>query len=272
MEKRKRFLGELPHNSELFLTYDISTPEGGETKSAERNRAIDINAFTLNYVHYRESQLAPLKLAQLSPSKRNSRSSECVFMKKKPKEVSLPPLKFTEEVINSRGDPCLSSYFSMDMKKLYKLKDLTISKQRKRKDSSKANGKRSLPQKHTLCMPCGYEPTGFPSKSKYLWKKELEENNFLEDQAGKASHLWEKHVLGLISRQTAQWIANQCSKGEQRSRLISFLDEKYKIEDVERDGAATVYKILSINDDAVSPPVRKGEKTVVGSETIHRDT
>ena len=48
-------------------------------------------------------------------------------------------------------------------------------------------------------------------------------------------------------------------------------DRKYRIEDVEKDGAATVYKILSINDDAVSP-IRKDKQTITGSQKLHTDT
>lgn len=247
-----------------FLGYDISTPE--MSKATKRNRAIDINEFVRSYVHIRESQLPPLKPSmQRSLVKRDNRSLNYLLTEKKPKEISLPPLEFTEQVISKRGDPCLSSYFSTDMKKLYKLKGLSISKQRK-KDRSEA--KRVSPKKHRLCMPSetSKDELNFPSKSKYSWRKEPEETN-IDRQAGKSSHLWEKYVLGLISKQTAQWIANQCSTGEQRGRLISFLDEKYEIEDVEKDGTATVYKILSINDDAVSPP-RRDKQTMAESENI----
>ena len=260
LERRKKHLDE----ERSFLGYDISTPE--MSKATKRNRAIDISEFVRSYVHIRESQLPLLKPPmQCSLVKRDNGSLNYLLTKKKPKEISLPPLEFTEEVISNRGDPCLSSYFSTDMKKLYKLKGLSISKQRK-KDRSEA--KRVSPKEHRLCLPSktSKDELNFPSKSKYSWRKELEETN-IDRQAGKSSHLWEKYVLGLISKQTAQWIANQCSTGEQRGRLISFLDEKYEIEDVEKDGTATVYKILSINDDAVSPP-RRDKQTMAESENI----
>ena len=254
MERRKSYFGEQQHNPELFPNYEISTPEDSE--AAKRNRAVDINEFVRSYVHNRQSQLPPLRPPLRCLVKRSNILRDCFHAKKKSKEISLPPLKFTEEVIISRGDPCLSSYFTTDMKKLYTLKDLSISKQRQKKEKSKRNVKPILPQKHKLCMPGeASKEKGFPLKSKCFWRKELEEMNF-EDQAEKSTHLWEKYVLGFISKQTAQWIANQCSTGDQRSRLISFLDEKYKIEDAEKDGSATVYKILSLNDDCVSPPTR----------------
>ena len=257
LERGKEYLNE----KRLFLGCDISTPE--MSKATKRNRAIDINEFVRSYVHIRESQLPPLKPPTQRPlAKRDNGSLDNLLTKKKPKEISLPSLEFTEEVISSRGDPCLSSYFSTDMKKLYKLKGLSISKQRKK---DKSDAKRILPKKHRLCMPSKTsKELNFAPKFKYSWRKEVEEKN-IDSQVGKSSHLWEKYVLGLISKQTAQWIANQCSFGEQRGRLISFLDEKYEVEDVEKDGTATVYKILSINDDAVSPP-RKDKQTMVESE------
>ena len=265
MERRKRNLGEPRNNQELFLGYKICTSEIGENE--KRNDAIDINSFVMNYVHNRQSQLALVK----SVSKHNGRSPECLFMKKEPKKICLPSLKFTEEVISCRGDPSLSSYFSTDMKKIYALGDLSINKEGKNKERRKAKKKHALPQKHGLYIPCGNKEPAFRSKPKYYWRKKQDENDLNEDLPDKSTHLWEKYVLGLISRQTAQWIANQCSTGEQRSRLINFLDEKYRIEDVEKDGAATVYKILSINDDAVSP-IRKDKQTVAGSQKLHTDT
>ena len=113
-------MGEPRNNQELFLGYKICTSEIGEKE--KRNDAIDINSFVMNYVHNRQSQLALVK----SVSKHNGRSPECLFMKKEPKKIFLPSLKFTEEVISCRGDPSLSSYFSTDMKKIYALGDLSI--------------------------------------------------------------------------------------------------------------------------------------------------
>lgn len=48
----------------------------------------------------------------------------------------------------------------------------------------------------------------------FLWKKEIEENIF-KMQVGKLVYLWEKYVLGFISKQIVQWIVNQCFIGEQ---------------------------------------------------------
>lgn len=256
---------ELPNKSEFFLGYNISTPEMSEIKS--KTVAFHINEFVKNYVHKRESELPPFQPQQRSMVKDKRRTPECCSTKKKLKEISVLPLEFTEEVINSRADPCLSSYFSKDMKELYKLKDLSIStnyKRRGNKEKLKASSKRILPQKHKLCMPDGKnEGSKLPPKSKYSWRKEIEENT-LKNHVGKSTHLWEKYVLGLISKQTAQWIANQCSSGEQRGRLIGYLDEKYEIKDLEKDGTATVNKILCINDDILAPP--KKEKYVSQAE------
>lgn len=257
-DKQITNLAELPNKSESFLGYDISTPE--EDEITARNRAIYFNDFVKNYVHKRESEFPRFKPQQNSRAKRIQGKREWTFSKKNPKARSILPLEFTEEVIQSRGDPCLSSYFSQDMKELYKMKDLSISAKRRRNNdkSLKSNNKRIQPRKHTLCMPDAKgNDVKLPSKSKsYIWRKENEENVF-KNQVGKSTHLWEKYVLGLISKQTAQWIANQCSTGEQRGRLIGFLDEKYEIKDLETDGTATVNKILSINDDAITLPKKE---------------
>lgn len=264
LERRKRYLGE--QRRDLFLGYEVSTPQLRET--GKGNRPIEINEFVRSYVHKRESQLPLLKPSQRTLVQRNNIVPDCLFVSKRPREINLPTLEFTEEVIASRADPCLSSYFSVDMKKIYNLDGLSISKKQKKKSQSKANAKRIFPQKHKLCMPRETsKDLVFTSKARCSWRKELHETTTRE-VAGKVTHLWEKYVLGLISKQTAQWIANQCSTGEQRSRLIDFLDEKYNVEDVARDGAGTVFKILSINDDAVSPPFKREKQTIVDSEAM----
>ena len=267
LERRKRHLGEQRRDLDSFLGYDVSTSQLRETEKG--NKAIDIDEFVRSYVHKRESHLPLLKPSQRTLVQRNNIVPDCLFTSKNPREINLPSLEFTEEVIASRADPCLSSYFSVDTKKIYKLDGLSISKEQKKKLKSKANAKRIFPQKHKLCIPSetSKELSFTSSRARCSWRKELHETNTGE-VAGKVTHLWEKYVLGLISKQTAQWIANQCSTGEQRSRLINFLDEKYNVEDVARDGAATVFKILSINDDAVSPPDKREKQTIVDSEAM----
>lgn len=252
--RRKRHLAQLPNKSELFLGYNISTPEVSEIPT--KNATFYINDFVKNYVHKRELELPPVKPQQSPLVKAKMRTPECCYAKKTVKEVSSLPLKFTEEVVHCRADPSLSSYFSADMKELYKFKDLSISTKQRRK----GNSKRIVPQRHKLCMPDDKsKEMKLPRKSKYTWRKEIEENTFT-NHVGKSTHLWEKYVLGLISKQTAQWIANQCSSGEQRGRLIGYLDEKYEIKDLEKDGTSTVNKILSVNDDIIS--LSKKEKYV----------
>lgn len=249
----KRHLTQLPNRSQLFPSYDNSTPETGQITT------FHINDFVKNYVHKREMELPPVKRQQSSLVKEKMGTQECCHANKK---VTTLPLEFTDDVIHSRADPSLSSYFSADMKHLYNFKDLSIStKKRRNKDKLKGNSKRIVPQRHKLCMPDDKsKEMKLPRKAKYTWRKETDENT-VTNQVGKSTHLWEKYVLGLISKQTAQWIANQCSTGEQRGRLIGYLDEKYEIKDLEKDGTAAVNKILSVHDDVISPS-KKAEKYV----------
>ena len=266
---RKRHLAQLPNRSELFPSYDVSTPEMSEITTT-----FHINDFVKNYVRKRERELPPVKRQQSSLVKEKMRTQECCCASKKTfKEVSYLPLDFTEEVIHCRADPSLSSYFSADMKELYNFKDLSITtKKRTNKDKLEGNSKRIVPQKHKLCMPDDKSKgMKLPRKSKYTWRKETEENTFT-NQVGKSTHLWEKYVLGLISKQTAQWIANQCSSGEQRSRLIGYLDEKYEIKDLEKDGTATVNKILSVHDDIISLHKKEKHVSQAAPEILHGDT
>lgn len=93
-------------------------------------------------------------------------------------------------------------------------------------------------------------------KLKCFWKKEFVEDK-IEFQVVKFIYVWEKYVLGLISKEIVQWIVNQCCMGEQRFRLIDFLDEKYEIEDVVKNGVVIVYKFLVINDDVIFLLVKK---------------
>ena len=263
---RKRHLTQLPNRSKLFPSYDYSAPE-----TSEITATFHIDDFVKNYVHKRELELPSVKRQHSSLVKGKLGIEECCYADKKMlKEVSNLPLEFTEEVIHCRADPSLSSYFSADMKDLYKFKDLSIStKQRRNKDKLKENSKRIVPQRHKLCMPDEKsKEMKFPRKTKYTWTKETEENT-LTNQVGKSTHLWEKYVLGLISRQTAQWIANQCSTGEQRGRLIGYLDEKYEIKDLEKDGTATVNKILSVQDDIISLPKKEKYVAQAGPEILN---
>lgn len=273
-DRQKGNFAGLPNKPELFLGYDISTPIEMSEITA-RNRAIHVDDFVKNYACKKELELPSFNPQQRYLVKRKTRMPEFVCAKQKLKEISILPLEFTEEVIRCRADPRLSSYFSTDMKKLYKLKNLSISATRTTKDkSSKAGSKRILPQRHKLCMPDekANSKLKLPPKSKYSWRKEVEENTF-KNQVGKSTHLWEKYVLGLISKQTAQWIANQCSSGEQRGRLVGYLDEKYEIKNLEKDGTATVNKILSINDDALSLPKKDKNTSQAGPETVlHSNT
>ena len=265
---RKRHLAQLPNRSQLFRSYHYPTPE-----TSKITTAFHINDFVQNYVYKRELELPPVKRQQSSLVKEKMRTQECCYANKKTlKEVSSLPLEFTDDVIRCRADQSLSSYFSADMKKLYNFKDLSIStKQPRNKEKLKGNSERIVPQRHKLCMPDDKtKEMKIPRRSKYTWRK-LTEENTLTNQVGKSTHLWEKYVLGLISKQTAQWIANQCSTGEQRGRLIGYLDEKYEIKDLEKDGTATVNKILSVHDDIISLPKKEKYVSEAGLEILNDD-
>ena len=265
--KRSRVLGQQRNELSTFLCQDITTFPTRDTSKTKR--AIVVNEFVKNYVYIREScQDLPFEVTGSSSSfaiRKYGRHLNRLSNKNQFKEISLPPLEFTEEVIRCRGDPCLSSYFSADVKELYKIKGLCISRQQNRPTPSNVRAKRrGFPPKHKLCISSEKDVKllSILMKPKCPRKKELVEDK-IEPQAVKSTHVWEKYVLGLISKETAQWIANQCCTGEQRSRLIDFLDEKYEIEDVAKNGAATVHKLLAINDDAISPPVKKDKQIAI---------
>ena len=265
--------GDLQYKSELFQGYNISTPEANEITT--KNRAAYVKDFVKNYAYKRESEFPKFNSKHSSRLGKKQQAQEWTISKKNTKALCIPTLHFTEEVIQYMGDPNLSSYFSSDMKELYKIKDLSISPgRRKNNDKSlKSSSRQVLTRKHALCMPDSKGSTlELPPKSKSFLRKKETEENILKTQVGKSTHLWEKYVLGLISKQTAQWIANRCSTGEQRGRLIAFLDEKYEIKDLEKNGAATVNKILSIDDDAITFPKKEKFNPQTAFENLRSDT
>lgn len=232
-------------------------PRGDTSKTKS---VIDIDEFVRNYVHIRENQILSFEtsngvLLTTNPGTDFHRLSD----KNNSKDVSLPPLEFTDEVIRCRGDPRLSSYNSTDMEDLYKLKGHRNPRKKRKAKSRTSSKSMGFPPQHKLCMSSKKicEDLSLSPKPSCSWKKELIKES-IRPRPVKSTHIWEKYVLGLISMQTAQWIANQCCTGQQRSRLIDFLDEKYKIENnAAEDGTATVFKLLCINDDAISAPLKK---------------
>ena len=220
-----------------------------DTNSIQNSKFIDINDFVKTYAHNRI--LVPVKPQQSSVNPRKEK--ERVDSRKKRKEGNLIPLKFTKEVISSRGDLRYSSYATIEMDTLYKMENLSISNTREKGGKSKGTFKRSLVQKHKLCMPDIMKETKFTPKVEYSWKRGAEETRIGTQQIAKSTNIWENFVLGMMSKQTAQWIVNQCSSGEQRRELIRYLDEKHQIEDTEKEGTATVRKLIDITDDLVSP-------------------
>lgn len=260
-ERRNRRLGE--HNNEisLLLGHDGFITTFPKSDTSKTKRVIDIDEFVRNYVYIRENQTVSFKTSNsILLTRKDSTDFDRFSGKRKSKDTSFPPLEFTDEVIRCRGDPCLLSYNSTDMEDFYKLKGQRNSRKKKRKAKSRTSSRSmGFPPKHKLCMSSKKisEELSLPPKPSCSWKKELIEES-IRPQPVKSTHIWEKYVLGLISKQTAQWIANQCCIGQQKSRLINFLDEKYEIENnAAEDGTATVYKLLSINDDAISPPMKK---------------
>lgn len=259
-ERRTSHLGVHSNELSLLLGHDgfiTAFPRGDTSKTKS---VIDIDEFVRNYVHIRENQILSFEtsngvLLTTNPSTDYHRLSD----KNNSKDVSLPPLEFTDEVIRCRGDPRLSSYNSTDMEDLYKLKGHRNPRKKRKAKSRTSSKSMGFPPQHKLCMSSKKicEDLSLSPKPSCSWKKELIKES-IRPRPVKSTHIWEKYVLGLISMQTAQWIANQCCTGQQRSRLIDFLDEKYKIENNgAEDGTATVFKLLCINDDAISAPLKK---------------
>ena len=259
-ERGNSRLGVHSNELSLLLGHDgliTAFPRGDTSKTKS---VIDIDEFVKNYVHIRENQILSFEtsngvLLTRKPSTDFHRLSD----KNNSKDLSLPPLEFTDEVIRCRGDPCLSSYHSTDMEDLYKLKSHRDSRKKRNAKSRTSSKSMGFPPQHKLCMSSRKisEDLSLSPKPSCSWKKEPVEER-IRPRPVKSTHIWEKYVLGLISKQTAQWIANQCCTGQQRSRLIDFLDEKYEIENnAAEDGTATVYKLLCINDDAISAPMKK---------------
>jgi len=207
-----------------------------------RKRKASLISMNLSVIMFTSERIKPSKDFHPLSDKNNS------------KDVSLPPLEFTDEVIRCRGEPCLSSYNSTDMEDLYKLKGHRNSRKKRKAKSRTSSKSMGFPPQHKLCMSSKKisEDLSLSPEPSCSWKKELIKES-IRPRPVKSTHIWEKYVLCLISKQTAQWTANQCCTGQQRSRLIDFLDEKYKIENnAAEDGTATVYKLLCINDDAIS--------------------
>lgn len=177
----------------------------------------------------------------------------------------LLPLRFEEDVVYSRSEQKRephTSFHKADMTNLYKPKEM-VSKKGCTKSSEKERPahkpKSVFITKHQPCLP---EDSCKESQDFCKIRKRLRANRVVEEKerkvnSTKSTHLWEKHVLGLMSRQTAQWIANQCSSGDQRERLIHFLDNKYLEDYQQNGGTAKVNKILEVNDDAICWPIKR---------------
>lgn len=259
-ERGTRHLGVHSNELSLLLGHDgfiTAFPRGDTSKTKS---FIDIDEFVRNYVHIRENQILSFETSnEVLLTRKPSTDFHRLSDKNNSKDVSLPPLEFTDGVIRCRGDPRLSSYNSTDMEDLYKFKGHRNSRKKRKAKSRTSTKSMGFPPQHKLCMSSKKisEDLSLSPKPSCSWKKEPIKES-IRPRPVKSTHIWEKYVLGLISMQTAQWIANQCCTGQQRSRLIDFLDEKYKIENnAAEDGTATVYKLLCINDDAISAPLKK---------------
>lgn len=153
------------------------------------------------------------------------------------------PLHFTPEVINERSAPHLRSYPGPKADHLFTY-TRTKSKPRKLKPLG-------IISKHEVCLPhLSHERFPRPDP-RYLHSNGVGEEDELVFDIPSSTAFWEQYVLSLVSKRTAQWIANRCSAGEKRNHLIQFLDTMYKV-DFEEDGAMSARKLLENDDDCIT--------------------
>lgn len=164
-------------------------------------------------------------------------------LKENKNENTKMPLTFTSDVVKERSEPHLVPYPGPN-KELFMFKMTKTTKPRKLKPIG-------IISRHQVCLPCSnYVKFPIPDP-RYLKSNgsNADEDQFFDIPSSTA--LWEQYVLSLVSKNTAQWIANRCSSGQKRSRLIQYLDDIYNV-DFEEDGAITVRKLLENDDDCIT--------------------
>lgn len=177
---------------------------------------------------------------------------------KKNADVEIP-LKFAGDVIEERGDIQLLTYPRTNSKTLF------IYKKNFNKPRGSKREIRGMTPRHPTCLPVEEDYTFVRTNPKYLYNAQsnVPKEEDEEDETINSTLIWEQHVLSLVSKTTAQFIANQCSIGRQRERLICFLDEFYDERDPEVSGAGSVRKLVDIDDDCITVPKKRIEgKTV----------
>lgn len=154
------------------------------------------------------------------------------------------PLMFSSEVVKERSEGHLIPYTGPS-KELFKFKPVKTQKPRKLKPLG-------IISRHQVCLPCSnYEKFKRPDTSYLHSATPNSDDEELFFNIPHTTALWEQYALSLVSKNTAQWIANRCSSGENRNRLIQFLDDMYDI-DYEENGAISVRKLLDNDDDCIT--------------------
>lgn len=151
----------------------------------------------------------------------------------------LPILSFEQEVLNKRTAPELQKYPGWPNHKLFEYK-----KYKTQPRKLKPIGIISI---HETCLPLK-KYNKFPRQiPRYLYKEKTLKDDMEFLDLPSSTEFWEQYVLSLVSKNTAQWIANQCTTGSKRDHLIQFLDEMYNI-DYYEDSAIKTRKLLD-NDE-----------------------
>jgi hypothetical protein len=181
------------------------------------------------------------------------------------------PLKFTGDVINERSDRHLFSYPGTNSKALFIYKKSHNKRTKQNKHATHGtHGTHGITPRHQPCLPQVKSYSFVRPDPRYLHTGQShtpEGEDMLPEKTNSIS-IWEQYVLSLVSKTTAQWIANQCSTGEQRERLIYFLDDIYDEDEPEVSGAVSVRKLVDINDDCISVPKKRLEAERAVKHTV----
>ena len=212
---------------------------------------LDIGSFLKTYIDRRTEDY--------TTDQRGCKIQRNIYDKKMSCPKYFVPLRFDEDVtfyrLEDQGRAKIS-FRDVDTTEIYRVDPKTFrSKNERLARKARPVG---LVTKHGPCLPSEPQVSrGFQQAGKRPIMERVGSGKDLGMNTTKTTHLWEKHVMNLLSRRTAQWIANQCSSGEQRERLVGYLDYKYVDHYLDKGGASKVTKILDVNDDAICWPVKK---------------